>query len=387
MSNKRLCFVTTISKTMDWFVSDSTRNLSNNGYDITLISNMDPGFAERNEYAECISVKMERGIKAGDIVPTIYRLYKIFKKGNFDIVQYTTPNAAFYSSIAGWLAGVPIRLYSQWGIRYVGLQGVKRKFFKLVEKCTCMLSTDIREVSPMNRELAISERLCQPEKIKVIGKGGTIGIDLALCDLSKKDLWKTEIRKQYNIPEKAFIYGYVGRINEDKGINELIEAFKNLSEKDDSIYLMLVGMYDESNEIKRELYEWAKKEIRVIFTGNVPANQVYRYMGAFDVLTHPTYREGFGKVLQEAMGMALPIITTNVPGPCEVVEENRSGILVESHDAEGLEKEMQKLKENPQICSELGEEARRQAEQYYERSKMLKNILTDLNELVGKGQK
>ncbi len=146
-------------------------------------------------------------------------------------------------------------------------------------------------------------------------------------------------------------------------------------------------MYDESNEIKRELYEWAKKEIRVIFTGNVPANQVYRYMGAFDVLTHPTYREGFGKVLQEAMGMALPIITTNVPGPCEVVEENESGILVESHDTAGLEKEMQKLKENPQICSKLGEEARRQAEQYYERSKMLKNILTDLNELVGKGQK
>lgn len=59
---KKICVITTISKTMDWFICDSTRNLSNNGYDVTLICNMEDGFAERNEYAKCISIPMKRGI-------------------------------------------------------------------------------------------------------------------------------------------------------------------------------------------------------------------------------------------------------------------------------------------------------------------------------------
>ena len=384
MNPKKLCFITTISQTMDWFVCDSTRNLSQNGYDITLISNMEDGFAERNEYANCISLKMERGMTIKDILPTIIKLYRIFKEEKFDIVQYTTPNAAFYASIASWLARVPIRLYSQWGIRYVGVSGIKRKVLKIVEKCTCILSTNIREVSQMNRELAISEGLCKASKIKVIGHGGTIGVDLLACDLGKKEIWRKEIRNQYQIPQDSFVYGYVGRINADKGINELILAFREISRDETGVYLMLVGMYDETNAIESELYKWARKMKNVIFTGNIPSDLVYKYMSSFDVLTHPTYREGFGKVLQEAMGMALPIITTNVPGPCEVVEKNISGILVEARDAKSLQRAMQKLKDTPDKCSHLGIEARKQAETYYDRRVMLNNIRIDMDLLVEK---
>lgn len=386
MKNK-LCFITTISKTMDWFVCDSTRNLSRHGYDVTLISNMEQGFIERNEYAKCISLKMERGIVIKDIIPTIWKLYQIFKLEKYDIVQYTTPNAAFYASIASWLARVPVRLYSQWGIRYVGLAGIKRKIFKLVEKITCMLSTDIRGVSPLNRDLAVDEGLCRPDKIKVIGKGGTIGVDLSVCASSKKQDWKAEIRTHFEIPQLAYVYGYVGRINADKGINELITAFRSMLQKDDSIFLMLVGMYDDSNAINSNLYQWARESGRVFFTGNVPSNEVYKYMAAFDVLVHPTYREGFGKVLQEAMGMSLPIITTNIPGPSEVVEEGKSGILVEARNAVALENAMYMLKKSPKLCNQLGSEARKQAELYYDRKIMLENILLDMDSLVRKDQK
>ena len=372
---------------MDWFVCDSTRNLSRHGYDVTLISNMEQGFIERNEYAKCISLKMERGIVIKDIIPTIWKLYQIFKLEKYDIVQYTTPNAAFYASIASWLARVPVRLYSQWGIRYVGLAGIKRKIFKLVEKITCMLSTDIRGVSPLNRDLAVDEGLCPPDKIKVIGKGGTIGVDLSVCALSKKQDWKAEIRTHFEIPQLAYVYGYVGRINADKGINELITAFRSMLQKDDSIFLMLVGMYDDSNAINSNLYQWARESGRVFFTGNVPSNEVYKYMAAFDVLVHPTYREGFGKVLQEAMGMSLPIITTNIPGPSEVVEEGKSGILVEARNAVALENAMYMLKKSPKLCNQLGSEARKQAELYYDRKIMLENILLDMDSLVRKDQK
>ncbi|MDE6469723.1 MAG: glycosyltransferase family 4 protein [Eubacterium sp.] len=384
MNDTKLCFVTTISKVMDWFVCDSTRNLSKNGYDITLICNMDEGFAERNKYAECISIDMKRGINVKEIIPTITKLYKIFKKNNYDIVQYTSPNAAFYSSIAAFLAGVPIRLYSQWGIRYISLTGVKRSVFKLVEKITCRLSTDVYEVSPMNRELAISEGLCKGDKISVIGRGGTIGVDLSACDLEAKPKWRKELRSNYSIPDDAFIYGYLGRVNADKGINELLSAFKNILLDDDNVYLVLVGMYDDSNPIYQDLYLWAKDSRHVVFTGNVPVDEVYHHLSMFDVLTHPTYREGFGKVLQEAMGMQLPIITTNIPGPSEVVEKDVSGILVSDHSIDELEKAMVFLKNDSAFCKKMSIEARKQAEMYYDRKVMLKNILDEMNNLVGR---
>lgn len=382
---KKICVITTISKTMDWFVCDSTRNLSNKGYDVTLICNMEKGFAERNEYATCISISIERGVNLKDIFPTIIKFIYIFRKEKFDIVQYTTPNAAFYASIASFIARVPIRLYSQWGIRYIGMSGFKRKIFKIVEKVTCCLSTDIREVSQLNRKLAIDEKLCPAKKISVIGRGGTIGVDLSKCDLSQKMNWSKKIKKLYNIPDNRYVYGYLGRINADKGINELLKSFKEILEEDKDVHLMLVGMYDDSNPIDKKLLNWAQRSSHVTFVGNVPNDEIYKYIATFDVLTHPTYREGFGKVLQEAMGMEIPIITTNIPGPSEVIEENVSGLLVEPYDMKDLKKAMIYIRKNSDIGKNIAKNARKQAEKYYDRKIMLQNIFEDMESLISKG--
>ena len=95
-------------------------------------------------------------------------------------------------------------------------------------------------------------------------------------------------------------------------------------------------MMDNANPISEDNMSVAQKNSHIVFTGNVPSEQVLRYMAMFDVLTHPTYREGFGKVLQEAMGMYLPIVTTDIPGPSEVVESGVSGILVEARNPNDL---------------------------------------------------
>ena len=83
----KICALTTISKTMDWFIVDSMRNLSKNGYDVTLISNMEEGFIDRNsDYARCINFSMNRGVNIIDIFKCTFFLYKLFKKENFDII-------------------------------------------------------------------------------------------------------------------------------------------------------------------------------------------------------------------------------------------------------------------------------------------------------------
>ena len=368
---------------MDWFIVDSMRNLAKNGYDITLICNMEDGFAKANsDYAKCIHLPMERGASVKDIFKSVKALKKIFKEEKFDILYYTTPNASMYAALAGKAAKTKKRVYNQCGLRYVSFVGLKRKIFKLVEKITCKYSTHIRAQSPMNMQFAISEGLCKKEKISVVGIGGTIGVDLKECDAFQKEEVRATLREKYGIPTDAFVYGFVGRLNKDKGINELIEAFSQVEEKVERTYLVLVGMNDTSNPITPENMQKAETDSRIILTGNVPKDEVYQHMAMFDVMVHPTYREGFGKVLQEAMGMSLPIITTNVPGPSEVVAQGKYGLLVEAQNIEDLKDKMLLIEADKALREKLSSLGRERAEKYFDRPIMLNNILCDMNQIV-----
>ena len=385
MSEKKIkiCALTTISKTMDWFVVDSMRNLAKNGYEVTLISNMDEGFAQRNsDYAKCIHFPMSRGTSIKDLITMPFKLAKIFKKEDFDIIYYMSPNVSLYASIAGILAGRKVRVYAQAGIRYVSLGGVSRKIFKFIEKMTCVFSTHVKGQSPKNMQFAIDEKLCPKKKISVVGIGGTIGVELDKCMAIDVAQTKNQMREKYNVPQNAFVYGYVGRINTDKGINELIEAFCQVEKQVPTAYLVLVGMYDDANPISEENLAFAKSKENIIMTGNVPPSEVYSHMAMFDVLVHPTYREGFGKVLQEAMGMKLPIITTDVPGPSEVIENNISGILCEVKNPVDLGEKMILLQNDSSLAQSFAQAGFERETKYFDRPIMLNNILQDMNRIM-----
>ena len=126
----------------------------------------------------------------------------------------------------------------------------------------------------------------------------------------------------------------------------------------------------------------AQNDDRVIFTGIVPANEVYSYMSMMDVLVHPTYREGFGKVIQEGMGMGLPIITTDIPGPSEVIENNISGILAEVKNSDDLAEKMELIYNDENMRNSFAKEGRIRAEKYFDRPIMLDNIACEMEKIL-----
>ena len=125
------------------------------------------------------------------------RLRKLFTNEQFDIVQYATPNASLYASIACRLAGVKHRVYCQWGIRYVSSNGVIRTILRLIEKLTCINSTAIRPASWNNLDFAVSEGLYDKNKATVIGHGGTVGVDLSQFDVAKKEIYRDLVLSEY----------------------------------------------------------------------------------------------------------------------------------------------------------------------------------------------
>lgn len=86
---------------MGWFIVGSARNISKNGYDMTLISNMADGFIERNsDYAECVCLDINRDASVKDLFFGIRELTRIFKEKKFDVIYYMPPTASLYYAVA-----------------------------------------------------------------------------------------------------------------------------------------------------------------------------------------------------------------------------------------------------------------------------------------------
>lgn len=189
-------------------------------------------------------------------------------------------------------------------------------------------------------EIAIADGLCKRKNASVIGEGGTIGVDLNIFNINKRELYKAEILKKYPVLSGRTVYGYLGRIDVDKGINELLKAFWEMDNPNTA--LMLIGPFDAVRSgLDDKLIEKAKSCENIIFVGFT--RDVPLYLSAVDILVHPTYREGFSMVIQQAMAMGCAVITTNIPGPSEVIIENKCGRLVAPKNSVALRKEMEKL--------------------------------------------
>ena len=377
---KRICSVTTVDLTMDPFILTQMKYMQERGWDVTIICNMRPAFIERMpEGFHYYNIPMERSFNPWVAIKSTWELCGIFKKEKYDIVQYAATHAALYSSCAGWLSRIPIRVHLQWGIYNYSEMGLSGKFYKFVEWLTCKFSTVIRPVSHKNMDIAVDEGLFHREKGKVLGEGGTVGIDLDDYPLAEKETLKTEIRDQYGIPEDSYVFGFVGRISTAKGNNELIAAFKRLLEKNKNVSLMLVG--GDEGSVDRTLMTWATESSNVILTGGVLHDFIPKYIAAMDCMVHPTYREGFGMVLQEAMAMAVPIITTDIPGPSEVIEAGESGILIEPKNEDAVYSAMTEALENKEKFVQYGLSGRERVEKHFSRPIMLERIYQDKEEL------
>ncbi|MGM9600106.1 MAG: glycosyltransferase [Faecousia sp.] len=377
---KRICFITTISSTLSSFVLKTAEYLhEHTDWDISFICSTDDEFAKAlPEYFHYYPVPMERGISISGI-KAMLEMKKIFKREKFDLIQYSTPNASLYASLAGFFAGVPVRLYCQWGMAYVGMTGLNRKIFKAEEKLVCRMSTWIEPDSKSNLNFAHEQELYPKEKGSVIWNGSASGVSLNKFDILKKDGYRKEIRGQHGIPEDAFVYGFVGRITRDKGINELLAAYKQLLPE--NTYLMLVGREELDKNMDMDLFTWSKESENVIYTGQT--NVVEKYLSAMDVYILPSYREGFGSGVIEAEAMGLPVIVSDIPGPTDAMLKDETGLVVKKADVESLAEAMDRIYKDDELYQSLASNAHSFAVEHFEQGKLFEYIMEDRKKLLG----
>ena len=213
----------------------------------------------------------------------------------------------------------------------------------------------------------------------MIWNGSACGIDTRKFDITRKEEFRKEIRARYRIPEDAFVYIFVGRIKRDKGINELLAAYRRLCDGHPS-YLFLLGDKEDDGLINQELYEWSLAQETVIYTGQTPV--VEQYLAASDCFVFPSYREGFGMGVVEAEAMGLPVIITDIPGPINGMINGETGWVVKKQHSGELENAMLRLYQDHDMCERFGRAGHRFAVDRFEQRQFFGHLLEDRKKLL-----
>lgn len=376
---KKICYITTVSMTLDAFILESAKFIHNNtDWDITFVCNEDFEFSNKlPQYIHFHSIPMKRGVSIGGII-ALCKMYFFFRKEKFDLIQYSTPNASLYAAVAGKLARIPVRLYCQWGLAYIGFSGKKRDLFKKIEKIVCRMSTWIEPDSYSNLHFSHKEGLYAENIGSVVWNGSACGVNLSKFNFAKKDEYRKQIRSKYNIPDDAYVFGFVGRITRDKGVNELFEAIKRIDQN--NVFLLMVGYEEVDETVDKELYRWSKTSERIIYTGFTRV--VEQYMAAMDCYVLPSYREGFGMSVVEAEAMGVPVIITNIPGPIDGMVNGVTGIVVEKGSPEQLYDAMQDMITSTEKGKTFGASAMKFAMGHFEQKKLFEKIVDDRKRLL-----
>jgi len=341
-------------------------------YDVSIVTNLhgDNSLLDNiSNKANIINLPIERNINLFADLRALFLLILIFYKNGFSLVHSVSPKAGLLCAIAGWVSKTPNRLHTFTGQVWVTKKGIKRWFFKFLDKIIVSLNTGILVDSFSQQDFLIKEGVLSKEFSIVLGKGSIGGVDNKRFKPSKVS--RNIIRKKLNIQHDSLIFLFVGRLKKEKGLFELTEAFKNVSKQHDNVTLLILGPDEEM--LKKDLIIRLKQQEEFIrFVGFTKTPE--KYMAASDIFVLPSYREGFGSVIIEAASCGLPSIGSKIYGLVDAIKEDETGLLIPARSSKHLEKAMLKLTNN-KLRSEMGLNARVRSNTHFSQEGITLKIL------------
>lgn len=314
-----------------------------------------------------VKIEMTRKITIFKDLKALYLLMCLFIKEKPYIVHTHTPKAGLLGMLAAWITRVPNRYHTVAGLPLLVATGYKRKILNTVERLTNFCATKVFPNSFAMMDIMKLNRLAQSSKMKVLGNGSSNGIDTEYFNpdiFSESD--KDNFRLKLGINKNDFVFIFIGRIVKDKGINELVAAYKKLCNDIGNIKLILLGTFENDlNPIKKESEIFLLNSPNVIYAGF--QKDIRPFLSVSDVFVFPSYREGFPNVVMQAGAMGLPSIVTNINGCNEIIIHEKNGLIVEPKDIESLYNAMKTISQSKEYSKKLSKDSRHLIVSRYER--------------------
>jgi glycosyltransferase involved in cell wall biosynthesis len=295
----------------------------------------------------------------------VYDFYRLYAELRPDVLLHYTIKPNIYGSVAAGRLGIPV-ISNISGLGTVFLSDtLSSKIAKLLYKVALRVPKKVFFQNGQDRELFIRSGLVKAEKTGLLPGSG---IDTEMFR-----------PKAERAADGTLRFLFIARLVRDKGIAEYVEAAKRIQNSEfrsqnPAPRFLILGAYYLGNPTaitEMQMQAW-EEERTVTYLGT--SDHVASVIADADCVVLPSYREGLSRVLLEAAAMAKPIITTDVPGCHEVVDDGVNGYLCRAKDAVSLAEAMQKI-------IDLSEEQRREMGQ-----KGREKVVAEFDERIVIGQ-
>lgn len=379
---EKLIRVTTVPLSLDKLLEGQLSYMANY-YNVTAVSS-DIDYLKQCALKENVDyhhLEMSRRITPLNDLISLIKLTKYLLRTKPLIVHSHTPKAGIISMMAAKIANVPLRLHTVAGLPLMEASGIKQKILIFVEKLTYSCATNVYSNSAGMRDFILENNFINKDKIKILANGSTNGIDTSYFSNSNiAEPTKEELIKKLGIRKQDFAFVFVGRLVGDKGINELVIAFKKMLAYNSNIKLVLVGHQEnELDPLTEETITEINSNKNILAVGY--QNDIRPYLSISNCLVLPSYREGFPNVVMQAGAMGLPSIVTNINGCNEIIIDKINGLLIESKNSTDLENAMNNLCNDPLLYDKLKSSSRHLITSRYEQKKVWNIILEEYREL------
>ena len=276
--------------------------------------------------------------------------YKFLKRNRFDFVHTHSTKGGIIVRFAAKLAGVPIIVHTIHGTPFQwGFSWALNKTAILLEKIVALFSDKLIAVANLVKQEFLDVNICPGEKIETIYSG----IDFSAFDVSVDVEAK---KKELGIRPDEQIVGTVGHLVERKGHIYLIEAAQQILEKTPNVRFIIAGEGPYRQEIEKKIVE-CKLSDKVMLLGN--RDDVPELLSIMDIYVQPSLAEGLGRSMTEALYMKRPVIATAVNAVPELIEHEKTGLLIPPKEPQAIADAIQDLLSHPEKRKRLGENAHR----------------------------
>lgn len=361
-TNKVIIFVVTTPFAVNAFLRNHLLALAKQ-YKVILCVNLGayPLLKELLDVLKVIDIGIQRKVSVFQDIKVLLKLVKIMRYEKPDAVHSLTPKAGLLAMLAARISGISLRSHTFTGQIWVTQKGWKRFFLKQMDRLIVLFASNSLVDSGSQRQLLIREKICSASALGMLGSGSIAGVDSNR--FRPNAALKSRNRKTLGVAVDVCVYLFVGRINRDKGVFDLLKAFHNVATKVPKVELWMVGP-DEENLLPILRLMSQNYDVPIRFFKETPKPEVL--MASADIMLLPSYREGFGVVIIEAAACEIPTIAYRIDGVVDAVQEGQTGILVDVGDIESFSSAMKVLALDACLRRRLGKQARSRASQIFD---------------------
>lgn len=305
------------------------------------------------------------GINPREDLSYLFRLWRLFRSERPKVVLGYTVKPVVYGSIAAKLAGVPHVTVMVTGLGYTFTATTRkarilREVVKMLYRVALLCADTVIFQNPDDRDEFVAARLVAARKTRIVNGSG---VNLA--------------RYPASTTPTILTFFMLARVLRSKGIQEYLEAARKVKAEFPEVRFMLLGAVEEqADSLGHDFLEPYLRDGTVEHFGET--HDVAHFYRQCSVFVLPSYREGTPRTVLEAMSMARPVITTDVPGCRQTVVEGVNGFLVPPRDVEALAERMAWFARHPESIASMGQASRELCAEKFDVAKVNADMMRHL---------